>query len=83
MTAFSFKRTYEYLNKDFKKFIIEENKYYAEKRVELIGGEEGRYIAFQLPDNEQDFNNMVEADKLISNLPPNAIKEVDEEESSA
>ena len=54
--AREFKTEYEYQNKKFREFIEAENKrYYLKLNVELIGGEYGKWIEIQLPDNEDDF----------------------------
>lgn len=50
----AFKHEYQYQNSAFKKFIDDENNvYYKALNVELAGGEEGRWIEVQLPDNEE------------------------------
>lgn len=52
-TKFSFKYEYNYRNKEFKKHIERANEeYFRSKGVVMVGGEEGKWIEFQLPDTE-------------------------------
>ena len=44
-SAIMFRFDYNYRNSPFKKFIEEENeRYYKEKNIELIGGEQGKWL---------------------------------------
>mmetsp|Transcript_12054 Transcript_12054/g.11927 ORF Transcript_12054/g.11927 Transcript_12054/m.11927 type:complete len:194 (+) Transcript_12054:306-887(+) len=46
---------YNYRNSPFKKFIESENeRLYTRKNIELIGGEQGKWLELQLPDNIED-----------------------------
>ena len=56
LTAIRFRYDYNYRNKDFKKFVEAENErfYRKEKNIELVGGEQGKWLELQLPDDIED-----------------------------
>lgn len=49
------RRDYNYRTQPFKKFIEQENvRFYREKKIELVGGEQGKWIELQLPESIED-----------------------------
>jgi Region found in RelA / SpoT proteins len=69
LASWAMKHEYNFQNRDFKRYIENENKdYYRSINVELVGGEEGRWIEVQLPDNEEQFQNKIELGRSQSSL---------------
>lgn len=53
--SFEYKQDYNYRNRRFKQFIeAENNRYYKNINVDLVGGEQGQWLELQLPEDLDD-----------------------------
>ena len=67
--GFELKKDHNYRNADFKKFIEAENsRYYRQLNVELIPGEQGKWLELQLPDDIDDLQQKERASKRVKEM---------------
>lgn len=53
--AIEYRYDYDYKNEKFKQFIEQENvRFYRTKNIELVGGEMGKWLELQLPDDIEE-----------------------------
>eukprot|EP00347_Sterkiella_histriomuscorum_P021266 403334613 len=67
MHGLEIKQDYNYRNSPFRRFIEAENqRFYRTKQVELVGGEQGKWLELQLPDAIEDVQKSDKAENAFN-----------------